>query len=133
MFSRLVCRCPIKKNTTNMYKIIRYNSNIKYTETHEWILNERDCTKVGLSNTAIEQLGELVYLDFISNKGDIIKKNEELVAIESVKAVDSINAPYDCVVLGVNTNLEDPEYLINLSNNPECTDSNWIIKIDEIP
>lgn len=105
----------------------------RYTETHEWILNELDSAKVGLTSGAIEQLGDLVYIDYLVEKGDKIDKGEELVSIESVKAVDSINAPYDCVVLGVNEDFNDTSVLERLTNDPECEKNNWIIKIDEIP
>ena len=115
----------------------RYNKHfsqaIKYTDTDEWLYEERDSTKMGLSKKAIDEMGELVYIDFSCKKGDVIKENEELLTVESVKTVESINAPYDCVVLGINDTLDDISMLEKLSNEPECTETNWIIKIDKIP
>lgn len=108
-------------------------NNKIYTETNEWMYQERDCTKMGLSNTAVEQLGDLVFIDFSVSKGDVVKQDDEMLSIESVKAVGTINAPYDCVILSTNDIFENDEALVNLSENPECVDENWIIKIDKIP
>ena len=59
------------------------------------------------------------------------KKNEDLVIVESVKATDSIIAPYDFVLLGNNEDIEKSLEVIN--NDPKNLDTSWIIKIDKIP
>jgi len=110
-----------------------FSQAIKYTDTHEWLYYQWDCTKMGLSKKAIEEMGELVYIDYSCKKGDVIKENKELVTIESVKTVEPINAPYDCVVLGINDKLTDISMLEKLCNDPECTETSWIVKIDKIP
>jgi glycine cleavage system H protein len=99
-----------------------------YTPNEEWILHTMESTQIGITKNAQDQLGELVYIDFSNQKGDIIKKDEELVTIESVKATESINAPFDCVLLANNLSLEEDLDVIN--QNPEDT---WIVKVDEIP
>ena len=60
------------------------------------------------------------------NKEDIIKENEEIVVLESVKATDSIKAPFDCVLIENNDEVENNQEQIN--KDPENT---WIIKISE--
>ena len=54
-----------------------FSQAIKYTDTHEWICEERDYTKVGLSKKAIDEMGELVYIDYSCKKGDVIKETED--------------------------------------------------------
>ena len=144
MFSRLVPRIIINNyiRSSNNLIIKRnkfytpheewiFNSNNKknkiYTENEEWMLEKKCSTEIGITNKAIQELGELVYIDFPNKKGDIIKENDELVIIESVKATESINAPYDCILLENNNLLEQNLELIN--KNPE---ENWIIKIDKL-
>ena len=104
-------------------------SNLTYTETHEWLSQSKENTKIGLSKNAIEQLGDLIYVEPNHEKGDIVYQNDELVVIESIKAVDSIKAPYDCIIIENNENIN--EVIDSINENPECVDNSWIIKIDE--
>ena len=99
----------------------------EYTESEEWLLHTSEYTKIGLSKNAVEQLGELVFIDYINEPGDILDKGEEVVSIESVKAVAGVNIPFDCVLVENNEiHLDDLE---NLNDNPECEDNSWIIKV----
>ena len=79
---------------------------------------------MGITEKAIGQLGELVYLEFQYQKGDKISKNDELAIIESVKATDSVKAPFDCELIENNIKLEDSLDIIN--NHPDKT---WIVKV----
>lgn len=127
MFSRLTSHL-IRNSQIRTISTSKVLKKKIYTPTEEWILHTVESTQIGISKTAQEQLGELVYIDFSNKKGDIIKKDEELVTIESVKATESINAPFDCVLLDNNLSLE--ENLDEINQNPEDT---WIVKVDEIP
>ena len=99
----------------------------EYTDSEEWLLHTPEYTKIGLSNNAVEQLGELVFIDYINEPGDILEQGEEAVSIESVKAVAGINIPFDCVLVENNDiHLDDLE---NLNENPECEQNSWIIKV----
>ena len=54
-----------------------------------------------------------------------------MVIIESIKAAESIEAPYDCILLENNNLLEDNlDNTINL--DPECEDNSWIVKIKKL-
>lgn len=114
-FSRLI---HTLKSTRNYCK--------QYLPTEEWVLNKNNIFHIGLSKNATNQLGEIIYLEYQFNKEDIIKENEEIVILESVKATDSIKAPFDCVLIENNDNLEDDQESIN--KDPENT---WIIKISK--
>ena len=102
----------------------------EYTNSEEWLYHTMESTRIGLTQKAIDELGDLVYIEYLSEKGGIVKENEDLVIIESVKASNSISAPYDLVVLGNNITLE--EELDNVNKDPENVDTSWIIKIDKI-
>ena len=130
-------RSILTRNISTFSKVLdkkKYDQNIKYTETEEWLYYHQDYIKMGLTKKAIDEMGELVYLEFPCKKGDVVKENEELVNIESVKTVESINAPYDCVILGTNNKLTEPDMnLDTINKTPECMGDSWIIKIDKIP
>ena len=76
----------LQKPILRTLKTQSYVFNKTYMETHEWILKENNYYKFGLSQYAMGELGELVYMEFQIDKGDIIEKGEELVVIESIKA-----------------------------------------------
>lgn len=112
----------------------RFYSNIKKIESGEWIYNHRDYTSIGLTKNSLLELNDLIYIDFTVNKGDVVKENEEMVTIESVKTVETIKAPYDCVILQINESLSEPgEALDYLNEVPENFEDSWIIRIDKIP
>jgi glycine cleavage system H protein len=102
--------------------------NVKeYTDTEEWVLHTPKYIKIGLSKSAVEQLGTLVFIDYTNEPGDILEKGDESVSIESVKAVAGVNIPFDCELLENNeVHLDD---LDKLNENPECEENSWIIKV----
>ena len=104
------------------------NSKI-YTDTHEWFIKENNTIKIGLANSAIENMSELVYLEYPSSINDNISKDEDIVILESVKSVESIKAPFDCKIVDQNTSLEND--LDDINRDPEDV-NNWIIEIKEV-
>ena len=102
----------------------------EYTKNEEWFYHTMESTKVGFTQKAIDELSDIIYIEYAFEKGDIVKENEDMIIVDSVKATNSITAPYDLVVLGNNKDLE--EDLTSLNENPECVDNSWIIKIDKI-
>ena len=112
----------------NRFLSISCKNNSKiYTDSEEWISKE----KIGITKYALEQLNEIVYLEFQRDQGDKLEKGEDMVIIESIKAAESIEAPYDCILLENNNLLEDNlDNTINL--DPECEDNSWIVKIKKL-
>ena len=102
--------------------------NVKeYTDTEEWFIQTPEYTKIGLSKSAVEQLGTLVFIDYTNEPGDILEKGDETVSIESVKAVNGLVIPFNCELLENNeVHLDD---LDMLNENPECEENSWIIKV----
>jgi glycine cleavage system H protein len=120
-----------KPQKRNLAKSFILHNKKEYTDSDEWLYHTKESTRLGLTTKAIEEMTELVYIEFIFNNGDIIKENEEVVIIESVKAATYIKAPFDCVLLQNNIDHEDD--LINVNSDPENIDTSWIIEIDKIP
>ncbi|HUU72289.1 MAG TPA: glycine cleavage system protein GcvH [Burkholderiales bacterium] len=88
-------------------------SELKYTDTHEWVRTESDGTvSVGITHHAQEQLGDLVYVES-PQVGRKFKKGEECGVIESVKAASDLYAPLSGEILAVNESLADAPEKIN--------------------
>ena len=98
-----------------------------YLPNEEWICGNN--TKFGITSGAVEQMGEIVFLEYNCNPGDFLAKDTEMAIIESVKSVQVLNTPFDCLVMENNTNLE--ECLDTLNENPECEENSWIIKLEK--
>ncbi len=105
-----------------------------YTKTHEWVKIEGDIAVVGITSHAIEQLGDITYVE-IKPVGTEVKQGEPLGDIESSKTADKIYAPVSGVILevnkgaGISTEEEegDEEGLEKLSDDPYG--EGWIVKI----
>tara|TARA_B100001057_G_scaffold401677_1_gene413236 strand:- start:795 stop:1223 length:429 start_codon:yes stop_codon:yes gene_type:complete len=126
------------KTNTVLYRRTFLTSRIifdskQYTDSDEWLYRTIESTKVGLTENAIEQLGDLVYIEYQVGKGDVVEEGDEIVSIESVKATDEIKAPFDCVILEINNEVEDSieTFLDKINQSPENTDDSWLFKIDK--
>ena len=100
-------------------------TNLKFTETHEWIrLDADDTAVVGISDHAQQLLGDVVFVE-LPEVGDEITMGDNFSLVESVKAASDIYAPLTGEVIEVNEDLTDNPELIN--EDPE--DRAWIAKI----
>ena len=86
-----------------------YPPELKYTKDHEWVRREGADARVGITDYAQKQLGDVVYLE-LPEVGRTLRKGEVFGTIESVKAVSELFAPISGVVTAVNSTLtERPE------------------------
>ncbi len=76
----------------------------RYTQTHEWAFREANTITVGLTAHAIEQLGDIVYLE-LPKAGESVQKGTAFGVIESVKAASDLFAPVSGRVIEVNSGL----------------------------
>ncbi len=97
---------------------------MKYTEEHEWLLEEGDLIVVGITEHAAEQLGDVVFVE-LPEAGTEVTKDEEIVVIESVKAASDILAPLDGEIVEVNEALADNPGLVN----EDATGAAWFFKM----
>ena len=96
----------------------------KYTKEHEWVELNGDIATVGITNHAQESLGDIVFIE-LPTLGKVVKSNEELCVIESVKAASDIYAPIDGEVAEINNKLNDDASIVN--QDPE--NDGWIFKM----
>jgi glycine cleavage system H protein len=98
-----------------------YPPGLKYTKDHEWIELAGDRGKVGITDYAQQQLGDVVYLD-LPEVGAKLKAGQSFGTIESVKAVSELYAPVSGDVVEVNLALKEKPEMVN--TNPH---SSWMI------
>jgi glycine cleavage system H protein len=97
--------------------------DLGYTDDHEWAQITGDTARIGVSDYAQDQLGDIVFVE-LPAIGDSFAKGDEFGTLESVKAVSELYMPLSGTVIAVNTALTDAPELIN--QDPY---SAWIIEI----
>ncbi|ACB08174.1 glycine cleavage system protein H [Candidatus Korarchaeum cryptofilum] len=72
-----------------------------YTKTHEWVKISENRAIIGITSYAIEQLGDITFLE-VKPKGTLIKKGEVLGVVESSKTTEKIYAPVSGEIVEIN-------------------------------
>ncbi|XP_001599216.1 glycine cleavage system H protein [Nasonia vitripennis] len=103
----------------------RLEAERRYTDKHEWVTLNGNIGTVGISDYAQDALGDVVYAQ-LPDIGQVIKKEDECGALESVKAASEIMSPCSGKVLEKNEAVESKPGLINTS----CYDEGWLFKIE---
>ena len=102
-------------------------SDLKYTKDHEWIRIDGTHARVGITDYAQKQLGDVVYLE-LPEVGRTLKKGEVFGTIESVKAVSELFAPVSGEIVAINDRLAHAPEDVNA--RPHET---WMVKIHVAP
>jgi glycine cleavage system H protein len=101
-----------------------YPPEYRYTKDHEWILVTGDRGRVGITDYAQKQLGDVVFLE-LPEKGRTLAAGEQFGTVESVKAVSELFSPAGGEVVGVNAALvEKPEAI-----NKDPHGAAWMIEL----
>jgi len=103
------------------------DDDVRYAEDHEWARYDGDLVRIGISDYAQDQLGDIVYVD-LPEIGEEFAKGEEFGTVESVKAVSELYMPVGGKIVTVNDDLDDAPELVNT----EPYDGGWIIEIKPI-
>ena len=102
---------------------LNFPDDLRYTEDHEWAQKTGKTVKVGVSDYAQDQLGDIVFVE-LPEVGDAFEKGEEFGSLESVKAVSEIYMPISGEIVAINEDLSESPELIN----SDCYD-NWIVEV----
>ena len=97
---------------------------LRYTEDHEWINLDGETGAVGISPHAIEQLGDIVFVE-LPEAGTTVSKGDSVAVFESVKAASDIYSPASGEITEVNTALLDDLASITPDRAHDC----WLFKI----
>ena len=83
----------------------------KYADTHEYVVEENGLLKIGVSEFAIDQLGDIVFVE-LTDPGTTLQKGDTFGTIESVKAVEEVYLPFSGEITSINKSVVDnPELL----------------------
>ncbi|MFC7073538.1 glycine cleavage system protein GcvH [Halovenus rubra] len=97
----------------------------QYLESHEWARTENDTIRIGISDFAQDELGDVVFVE-LPNEGDAVEQDSEFGVVESIKAVSDIYAPVSGTVTAINEELFDvPELL-----NEDPYGDGWMIEVE---
>ena len=100
-----------------------YPANFKYTKDHEWIDIAGDRGKVGITDYAQQQLGDVVYVD-LPAIGAKLTQGQSFGTIESVKAVSELYSPVSGEVVEVNDALKNKPEQLNADPH-----GSWLIAV----
>ena len=97
----------------------------RYLATHEWAQETNGTVRVGISDFAQDELGDVVFVE-LPAEGDDVEHDTAFGVIESIKAVSDLYAPVSGTVVGINDDLEAQPELVN----DEPYDAGWMIDIE---
>ena len=100
-------------------------NELLYTEDHEWVRQEGNLVTVGISQFAVDQLGDVTQVD-LPSEGETLKRHEVFASVESVKAVSDVYAPVSGKVVKVNSPLQDSHEYVN----EEPYDGGWMAQVE---
>ena len=102
-----------------------FPNDLKYTNDHEWLRAQGSNWRVGITQFAVDQLGDITLVD-LPKEGDQVTKGQKFGVIESVKSVSDLYAPVSGKVVAINAGLKDaPE---NVNSDPYG--NGWMIEIE---
>ncbi|MEM8777281.1 MAG: glycine cleavage system protein GcvH [Cyanobacteria bacterium P01_G01_bin.49] len=103
---------------------LEYPEDLRYLDSHEYIRLDGEIATIGISEFAIDQLGDLVFLE-LPEVGDSIELGESFGNIESVKAVEDLYPPVSGTVIERNEAMIDSPELI--ADDPYG--DGWLLKV----
>ncbi|MEK3807277.1 glycine cleavage system protein GcvH [Metabacillus sp. SLBN-84] len=98
---------------------------LRYSEEHEWVKVEGDKVRIGITDFAQSELGDIVFVE-LPEVGDEIKADEPFGSVESVKTVSELYAPISGTVVEINEDLDDSPEFVNESPYEKA----WMIVIE---
>ncbi|MGI6626641.1 MAG: glycine cleavage system protein GcvH [Limnochordia bacterium] len=101
------------------------NEQLRFTKEHEWVLVKGNIIRVGISDYAQNELGDIVFVD-LPSIGDVVEEGEGIAVLESVKAVSDVYAPVSGEIVAINEALEESPELVNESP----FEAGWIVEIE---
>ena len=101
------------------------DENMLCTKTHEYVIEKDSKYEIGITDYAIEQLGDIVFVELPELDSEF-SKSEVFATIESVKAASEIYMPISGKVVEINEEIANSPELLN----DEAYENKWLIKIE---
>jgi glycine cleavage system H protein len=100
-------------------------TDLRYTNDHEWLRSAGTAWRVGITQFAVNQLGDITIVE-LPKVGDSVTRGEPFGTVESVKSVSELFAPVSGRITAVNAALNDSPELIN----DDPYDQGWMVEIE---
>jgi glycine cleavage system H protein len=101
-----------------------FPTDLRYTNDHEWLRPAGGSWRVGITQFAVDALGDITLID-LPKEGDLITKGQRFGSVESVKSVSDLYGPVSGRVTAVNGALKNSPELVN----QEPYGQGWMIEI----
>jgi glycine cleavage system H protein len=103
---------------------LEFPEDLRYLDSHEYVRLDGEIATIGLSAYAIDQLGDIVFLD-LPEVGDCLETGDSFGSIESVKAAEDLFPPVSGTVIERNEGLiENPEQIVD-----DPYGDGWLLKV----
>ncbi|WP_266078051.1 glycine cleavage system protein GcvH [Haladaptatus caseinilyticus] len=99
--------------------------NRNYLESHEWVEVTDGTAKIGITDFAQDELGDVVFVE-LPNEGDELTQGDEFGVVESIKAVSDLYSPVSGTVTATNDDLENTPELVN----EDPFGDGWMLEVD---
>ncbi|QAU11405.1 glycine cleavage system protein GcvH [Halorubrum sp. BOL3-1] len=99
----------------------------RYLESHEWSTTGGDAVRIGVSDFAQDELGDVVFVE-LPEVGDEIAGGEAFGVVESIKAVSDLYAPVSGEIVAVNEELFDRPELVN----EDPYGDGWLVEVTPV-
>jgi len=103
---------------------LNFPEYVRYSDDHEWAKENGDVMRIGITDYAQDQLGDIVFVE-LPEVGSSFSRGDGFGTVESVKAVSELYMPVSGEVTAINETLEDHPELVNT----EPYDGGWMIEI----
>ncbi len=107
------------------FEELRFPKDCRYGQEHTWAKGVGEQVRVGITDYAQDQLGEIIYLE-LPRVGEIFKKDDVFGSVESVKATSELFMPIAGEIVAVNNVLTDSPKLVNSSPY----EKGWMIEVE---
>ncbi|MCF8024494.1 MAG: glycine cleavage system protein GcvH [Desulfobacteraceae bacterium] len=98
--------------------------DLSYSIDHVWVQNQGEKARLGITDFAQDQLGEIVFVE-LPETDDAFNQGEAFCTVESLKTVVEVYIPIGGTIVTVNNELEDSPELVN--NDPY--EQGWLVEI----
>ncbi|GGM35862.1 glycine cleavage system H protein [Paraliobacillus quinghaiensis] len=99
--------------------------DLRYSEEHEWVKVEGDKVRIGITDHAQDELGDIVFVE-LPEEGDQLEEDDPFGSVESVKTVSELYAPISGKVVEVNEELDDSPEFVNESPYEKA----WMVVVE---
>ncbi len=108
----------------------------KYSKTDEWVKVDGKIATIGITDYAQDSLSDIVFVEILSNIGDVLQQGDNCVTLESVKAAADVHLPVSGKVIAINDDLADSPEKVNVSPYDEAwmviVEMNHVAELDQL-